>query len=74
MDILAGVIFIAIPLVATLIGLVAAAGVVLGWNSTEAPEAHYIASRVRSVPVSDADRPWLKELEALRLPYRHTIC
>ncbi len=74
MDILAGVIFIAIPLVAILIGLVTAVGIVLGWNSTETPEAHYIASRVRSVPVRDADRPWLKELEALRLPYRHTIC
>ena len=74
MDILAGVIFIAIPLVAILIGLVAAVGVVSQWNSTETPEAHYIASRVRSVPVDDADRPWLKELEALRLPYRHTIC
>ncbi len=74
MDVLAGVIFNAIPLVAILIGLVAAAGVVLGWNSTETPEAHDIASPARSVPARDADRPWLKELEALRLPYRHTIC
>ena len=74
MDILAGVIFFGIPMVGTLIGLVGAAGIVLEWNSTETPEAHYIASRVRSVPICDADRPWLKELEALRLPYRHTIC
>ncbi len=74
MDILAGVIFFGIPMVGTLIGLVAAAGVVLEWNSTEAPETHYIASRVRSVPVRDADRPWLNELEALRLPYWHAIC
>ncbi len=74
MDILAGFIFIGIPLVAALIGLVTAGGVILGWNSTETPETHYIASRVCSAPVRDADRPWLKELEALRLPYRHTIC
>ncbi len=74
MDFLAGVIFIGIPLVGISIGLVAAAGIILEWHSAEAPESHYIASRVRSIPVGEADRPWLKELDALKLPYRHTIC
>ncbi len=74
MGILAGVIFFGIPLVGISVGLVAAAGIILRWRSAEAPESHYIAFRLRSLPVGDADRPWLKELDALRLPYRHTIC
>ncbi len=74
MDILAGVIFIGIPLVGISVGLVTAAGIILRWRSGEAPESHYIAFRMRALPVRDADRRWLKELDALKLPYRHTIC
>ena len=74
MDILAGFIFIGIPSVAILVGLLTAVATIWSWRSAAPPEAHYIASRMRALPVPDEDQKWLEELDALRLPYRHTIC
>jgi hypothetical protein len=74
MEPIAIVIFYGIPLTASVVGLVAVASILLHWRSARSPEMHYIASRIRAAPVAETDRRWLAELDALCLPYRHTIC
>ena len=70
----AAFIFIAIPTAGLLVGLAVAVGTVIRWNRTPAPESHYIASRHPLTPIDPAEEPWLDELDALKIPYRHTVC
>ena len=74
MEPLAIVIFLGFPLAGLVVGLAVAGAIVAGWRSADPPESHYIASRVRAVPVAESEECWMRELDTLRLPYRHTIC
>ena len=68
------IIFMGIPAAGLLAGLVVAVGTLLRWNRPDAPESHYIASRHSLVPADAAEAEWMDELDALKIPYRHTVC
>ncbi len=70
----AAFIFIGIPLIGSIAGLAVAVGTLIKWNRTSPPESHYIASRHPLTAENAADQPWLDELDALKIPYRHTVC
>ncbi len=74
MTITAAIIFIGIPLIGILAGLAVAVGTLVGWNRTLPPESHYIASRHPMNAKDAEEETWLKELDALKIPYRHTVC
>ncbi len=74
MTITAAIIFIGFPLIGILAGLAVAVGTLVGWNKTQPPESHYIASRHPLNAKNAAEKQWLDELDALKIPYRHTVC
>lgn len=43
------------------------------WNRGQAPAHHHIASRMQFEARDKAEAEWLAALNALQLPYRHTI-
>jgi len=77
MSILPALIFLGVPLLGILVALAFGVATVLRWNHGQAPESHYIASRMQRMQFEAADAAeaeWLAELNSLQLPYRHTIC
>lgn len=74
MEPLAIIIFMGIPAVAVLVGLVVIFGTMVRWRTTLPPSGHYIASRTKRQDDDPANEVWLRELDALQLPYRHTVC
>ena len=74
MEPIAAIIFLGIPAAAVVAGLFEVAGLLLRKSSSTLPAPHYIASRMTFEPDDAAEAKWLKELESLQLPYRHTVC
>ena len=74
MSILPALIFLGVPLLGILVALAFGVATVLRWNHGQAPESHYIASRMQFEAADAAEAEWLAELNSLQLPYRHTIC
>lgn len=67
-------IFVGYPLAGLIAAMVFVVGSVRRWESAEPPESHYIASRMVFEPIDENDAAWLRELDALKLQYRHLIC
>ena len=74
MSSLSAVIFLGFPLAGMVFAIVLAIATLARWTAAKKPESHYIASRVKIVADSEADKAWIEELESLALPYRHTVC
>ena len=74
MSILSALIFLGVPLLGILVALALGIATLLRWNHGQAPESHYIASRMQFEAEDEAEAEWLAELNSLQLPYRHTIC
>ncbi len=71
---LSALIFLGVAAAGILVAAVFAVATLLRWNRGQAPERHYIASRMQFEAKDEADAEWLAKLNALQLPYRHTIC
>ena len=71
---LSALIFLGVPAAGILVAAAFGVATLLRWNRGQAPERHYIASRMQFEAKDEADAKWLAELNALQLPYRHTIC
>lgn len=71
---LSALIFLGVPLLGILVAVAFGVATLLRWNQGQAPEPHYIASRMQFEAKDDAEAEWLAELNVLQLPLRHTIC